>query len=316
MSGGTAAGPLAPLPDWSLPDRRGVAYSCEASTELELAVQVADTVGVARADDPSASGLRYYSVGVISDQQDLVEQAITHLAGRGLRLTYHPIDLDVCGQDPLDPAVLRAVRDRADELDTPWITVDLAMWVKGGEVLVNNLVPMPLIKEAVDWTVPRIQQIQEVVGRPVAVENPPYPFMIGDRDILPLMAEIVERAGCLATFDVGHLYGLRRQQHRPLVQDADDDFCWDRVVEVHIAGNFDRVLASGEVLFEDYHTFTVSPEVWQLAELLVPRAHAARAVMAECELMPPADLIQSVYDIGAALQRWFPSPAPAEPVGR
>lgn len=305
---------LESIPGFSLPDDRGVEFSCEASTEIDLAIDIAQSVGVRGGvvgTENAGANLRYYSVGIISDQTDLAAQAVERLASLGLRLTYHPIDLDVCGSDPLDRRVLRQIRDRAEEINAPWLTVDLAMWTKGGEVLINNLVPMPLIPDSIPWAVDRIKEIQDIVQRPLAVENAPYPFMVGELDVLPLMAEIVDRADCLATLDVGHLYGLRTQQQRPLVQTSDGDFCWDRVVEIHIAGNFDRVLTSGGVLFEDYHTFRASPEVWELAEQLVPRAKNVRALMAECELMPRDDLIASVLDIDAALDRWFPVEAPS-----
>ncbi|MFE2432252.1 DUF692 family multinuclear iron-containing protein [Streptomyces sp. NPDC059373] len=287
---------------------RGVAYSCEAAMELELAARVADDDEIslaAKVADDADSAVTYYSVGILADQEDLAARAVELLGSRGLRLTYHPIDMDLGGNDPLDDLTVKRMRQRAEELDAPWVTVDLAQWVKRGEPLINNLVPMPLIREAVDWVVPRIQRLQDEIGRPLAVENAPYPFMVGDCDILQLMTEIVDRAGCLATLDIGHLYGLRRQQHSELVKPSDADFCWDRVVEVHIAGNFDRTLPSGEFLFEDYHTYRVSPQVWELAEELVPRAAGVRALMAECEYMPHDDLVASINQISAAVHRWF-----------
>lgn len=61
----------------------------------------------------------------------------------------------------------------------------------------------------------RIKHAQDVIGRPLTIENAPYPFVVGDRDILTLMTRIAERADCLMTIDVGHLYGLRVQRGLP-----------------------------------------------------------------------------------------------------
>ncbi|WP_322749970.1 MULTISPECIES: DUF692 family multinuclear iron-containing protein [unclassified Frankia] len=294
---------------------RGVEFSCEASTELDLAAAAADDAAArlaASVADGSAAPVRYYSLGILSDQADLAQHAQEVLGGRGLALTLHPMDLDLAGTDPLDISVLRALRDRARELDAAWVTTDLAMWVRGGEALINNLVPMPLVPEAVDWCVPRICRAQDVIDRPIVIGNAPYPFIVGNTDVLPLMAEIVERTGCLATIDIGHLYGLRRQQGRPLEQPGDDSFCWDHVVEVHLAGLVERVLPGGERVFEDFHTVTISPGVWELAARLVPRARNLRALMAECELMPRADLVHTICRLASALPRWLPGEDPPQ----
>lgn len=280
-----------------LPSIRAAAYSCEASTDLELARDVAE----------GAKGRAgYYSVGIISDQQDLAAQARSLLDPFGIRCLFHPIDMDLSGTDPLDERLLRDLHARADELDAPWVTSDLAMWTRNGEILVNNLVPMPLIAESVDWCARRISAFQDAIGRPVAIENPPYPFIIGDEDVLVLMAGIVERTGCLACIDVGHLYGLRRQRGMEPVQPSDDDFCWEAVVEVHLAGSHEREI-SGVPLFEDYHPWPVSAPVLALADELVPRAINVRAVVAEAEFMPFDQLVTSIVQIDSALNRWFPN---------
>ncbi|WP_239333462.1 DUF692 family multinuclear iron-containing protein [Frankia sp. CiP3] len=294
---------------------RGVEFSCEASTELDLAAAVADDVAARLAAvvaAGSAAPVRYYSLGILSDQADLAQYAQELLGGRGLALTLHPMDLDLAGTEPLDTAVLRALRRRAHELDVAWVTTDLAMWVRGGEALINNLLPMPLVPEAVDWCVSRVRQAQDVIDRPIAIGNAPYPFVVGNADILELLADIVERSGALVTIDVGHLYGLRRQQGRPLEQPADDSFCWERVVEIRLAGLVERILPGGERVFEDFHTVPVSPGVWELAARLVPRARNLRALMAECELMPRAELVRTICQLASALPRWLPSWLPGE----
>ena len=279
-----------------LPARRAAAYSCEATTDLDLARAVAEATG-------GVAG--YYSVGIISDQQDLAASARALLDPLAVRCLFHPIDMDLAGTDPLDRRLLRRLRDRADELDAPWVTSDLAMWTWRGEVLVNNLVPMPLLAESVDWCASRVSAFQDAIGRPVAIENPPYPFIIGDDDILVLMSQIVDRTGCLACLDVGHLYGLRRQRGVDLLAPSDGDFCWEAVVEVHLAGSHERRV-DDVALFEDYHPWPVSEAVFALADQLIPKATNVRAVVAEAEFMPLEPLVASIRRIDGALNRWFP----------
>ncbi|MGP3683521.1 multinuclear nonheme iron-dependent oxidase [Streptomyces sp. IBSNAI002] len=282
------------------PGLRGICFSCDSMTGLDIAEETARRVGDAAA---------WYGVGILAHDEELALRCAEFARGHGLHPLFHPLDLDVCGTDPLDDRVLKAIGARADELGSPWLNVDLAMWVRQGETLLESLVPMPLVDEAVEWAADRIKHAQDVIGRPLTIENAPYPFVVGNQDVLLLMTRIAERADCLMTVDVGHLYGLRMQRGVPARLPSDDgDVAWERVVEAHMSGTFTRRFDEGVLVVDDKHDWPVADEVWALADDLLPRAANLRSVMAEAEGMNADDLTDSVLRFARSADRWWSTP--------
>ncbi|MEU0373096.1 DUF692 family multinuclear iron-containing protein [Streptomyces sp. NPDC006283] len=275
---------------------RGICFSCDPMTGMDVAEETARRVG----EDAT-----WFGVGILASDEELALRSADFCRRHGLRALFHPLDLDVCGTDPLDDGLLRAIGRRADELDSPWLNIDLAMWVRRGESLLESLVPMPLVDAAVDIAVDRIKHAQDVIGRPLTIENAPYPFVVGDQDILTLMTRIAEGADCLMTIDVGHLYGLRVQSGRDTVLPSDDDIAWERVVEAHMSGTFIRRFEGGVRLVDDKHDWPVSDEVWELADALLPRAPHLRSVMAEAEGMTADELTDSVRRFARRADHWW-----------
>ncbi|WP_221348427.1 multinuclear nonheme iron-dependent oxidase [Streptomyces beigongshangae] len=285
-----------PIPELGPPGVHGICFSCDSIKGMDTAEETAIRLG---------STATWYGVGILATDQELAEYWAEFCRRHGLHALFHPLDLDVCGTDPLDDRLLRSIGKRADELGSPWLNIDLAMWVREGETLLESLVPMALVDEAVDRAVDRIKHAQDVIGRPLTVENAPYPFVVGDRDILTLMTRIAERADCLMTIDVGHLYGLRTQCGLPPVLPSDDDIAWDRVVEAHMSGTFLRRFEGGVRVVDDKHDWPVGEEVWELADALLPRAPRLRSVMAEAEGMSADELTSSVRRFAARADHWW-----------
>jgi uncharacterized protein (UPF0276 family) len=276
---------------------RGASFSYDAAKGLAEAEAIADRVGAAAT---------WYSVGILSHQEDLAHLFAEFCRRRKLHALFHPLDLDICGTDPLEPEQLRALAARARELDAPWLNVDLAMWCRNGEALLEALLPMPLVDEAVEYTADRVKHAQDILQRPLTIENPPYLFKFGDGDMLQLMDRIAARADCLMTIDVGHLYGLRRLQGRPLIMPSDDDLDWNRVVEVHMSGTYDRLFPE-EIVVDDKHDWPVDSKVWDMAMELIPRAKNLRAVLAEGEGLSADELAASVLRFSNAFRGWWAS---------
>lgn len=278
------------------PMLRGACFSCDAAADVAIAEEIARKVG---------ASATWYSVGILSHNRDLAAVFGDFCRRFGLRALFHPIDLDISGTDPLDVDQLRDLAQRAREIGAPWLNADLAMWCRGGEALLESLLPMPLIPSAIPWTVDRIKRAQDILQKPIAIENAPYPFPMGDGDILQMMSRIAEEADCLMTVDIGHLYCLRAQQGGALLRPSDDDIAWDRVVESHMSGSYVRTYAGGEIVVDDKHDRRVAPQVLALAKQLLPRAKNLRAVMAEAEGLDVDKTAESVKLFSQGLGQWW-----------
>lgn len=287
-----ATGVAPPLPARP-PGRRPVlGLSTDSMTERDLAAEA-----VRRTRGP----VEAFSAAALCGQDELVTELGTFAKDNGLAVYLHALDLDLAGIDPVDPGMVRQIADYARELGSPWITTDFAMWVLGGEKLIENMVPVPLTPEAVDWVADRTKRIQDIAQLPVVGENPPYPVLTGDLDVLTLMAGVAEQADCGLCLDIGHLYILRQQRGEPVLRPEDDDFPWERVVEAHVSGITCRDFAAYQ-LVQDQHRWPVDEAVWRATRALLPRMTRLRALIGESEGMAADDLVTKLERMDDCLE--------------
>ncbi|MGW0390780.1 multinuclear nonheme iron-dependent oxidase [Streptomyces sp. NPDC003042] len=279
----------------TLPDRTGrpvLGLSTDSMTERDLAAEA-----VRRTRRPVTA----FSAAALCGQDELVEELKRFGTENELSIYFHALDLDLAGIDPVDPGMVRQIAEYARELGSPWITTDFAMWVLGGEKLIENMVPVPLTAEAVDWVADRTKLIQDIAQMPVVGENPPYPVLVGDLDILTLMGRIAERADCGLCMDIGHLYILRRQRGLSVDLPEDADFPWERVVEAHVSGITCREFGAYE-LVQDQHKWPVDEPVWRTAEILMPKMTRLQALIGESEGMRTGDLVAKLERMDDCLE--------------
>lgn len=237
-----------------------------------------------------------FSAAALAGQDDLVDDLCAFAATSNLDVFFHALDLDPCGTDRPDPGVLRTIADYARALGSPWITSDLAMWVRRGEKLIESLVPIPLLPSVVGYVADRIAYLQDVTQMLVVGENAPYEYAVGNLDVLDVMAAIGERADCGLCLDVGHLHMLRLQQGQPLRRTADADLPWHRFVEMHISGVAPRQCTGG-IVIADQHRWPISDELWATFDYLLPQLTHAVTCIAESEGMSTPDLVAKLVEM-------------------
>jgi uncharacterized protein len=266
--------------------RRGYApdsgLSTDSMVERDLAITALGSL-------PAQFRPTAFSAAALVGQDELVSDLRVFATENDLDVFFHALDLDPCGTDRPDPGVLRTIADYARELGSPWITTDLAMWVRQGEKLVESLVPIPLLASVVGYVADRIKLIQDVTQMLVVGENPPYEYAVGNEDILDVMAAIAERADCALCLDVGHLHMLRLQRGAEIRRKADADLPWHRFVEMHISGVAPRDCIGG-IVIADQHRWPISDKLWETFDYLLPQLTHCVTCIAESEGMAPADL--------------------------
>ncbi|GAA2434410.1 DUF692 family multinuclear iron-containing protein [Streptomyces mauvecolor] len=271
-----------------------VAFSWDMTTEHDrLAPFAAQLTGTDRA----------FMVGPYARDMTTIDEALRFCDQYDLVPLLHTLDLDLCGLDPIDETLVRQLGVAARRLGVEWVTTDLAMWTKDGEALVEALVPMPWIADAVDYVVPRVERMQELLGVRVAVENSSYAYVIGDANPFTLQSEIVVRADAAMVYDVGHhliastVSGISTDDLMPA------DYAWDRVVESHLSGVTVLAAEDGPTA-DDQHAAPISEELWQLARRHMPEARGLRAMVAESEGIRGEDLVTKVGRLAAEVEIW------------
>jgi uncharacterized protein (UPF0276 family) len=143
-------------------------------------------------------------------------------------------------------------------------------------VVINDLLPLPYTREALDHVSTRVEQVQDALGRKLLVEN--ISTYLGFAEAtLPeweFVAEVARRSGCALLLDVNNIF-VNAVNHG---FDADRYLAaipGDAVAEIHLAG-FD---ASGPCLI-DTHGAPVAPAVWGLFTRAIARfGHGRRSSM-------------------------------------
>ena len=92
----------------------------------------------------------------------------------GVRASYpiamHGVSLSIGSTDPLNRDYLRQLRDLARRFEPAWISDHLCWTGVGGRNL-HDLIPLPYTDEALRHVVARIREVQDILERPLLIEN-------------------------------------------------------------------------------------------------------------------------------------------------
>ncbi len=122
-------------------------------------------------------------------------------SGRAVHL--HGVSLNLGGTTPLNQAFLRAVRALMDELGTPYYSDHLA--ASGDAHQLYDLFPVPFTEAEACRVSDRIQCVQDVLGRRIAVENTTWYTNIGTMPEFAFLAQVVARADCSLLLDLNNI---------------------------------------------------------------------------------------------------------------
>ncbi|MBS0547109.1 MAG: DUF692 domain-containing protein [Proteobacteria bacterium] len=198
----------------------------------------------------------------------------------------HAVGLSLGSAEGLDAAHLARVAALVKRLEPALVSEHLAWSTFGGRYY-NDLLPLPFTEEALDVVVANVQRLQEMLGRPVAVENPSGYLAIAQSTLTEpeFLAELVRRSGCRLLLDANNLHVTAHNLGLD-VGDWLDKLPADAVAEFHLAGHAEND-ADGETVLIDDHGSAVRAEVWALFDRCV-RRFGPRPTLVEWDTDIPA----------------------------
>ncbi len=119
----------------------------------------------------------------------------------------HGVSLSIGTTDPLDRGFLRKIRALADRVDPLWVSDHLCWSSVGGQHL-HDLLPLPYTEECLRHVVRRVGQVQDALGRRIALENPSS-YLVFAHSTIPeqeFLARVAEEADCALLLDVNNVY--------------------------------------------------------------------------------------------------------------
>ncbi|HEY0505875.1 MAG TPA: DUF692 domain-containing protein [Lysobacter sp.] len=186
-------------------------------------------------------------------------EALERLSAR-FPISAHGLSLSLGGTAPLDMELLRRTREFNDRHSVVLYSEHLSYTTDDGQLY--DLMPIPFTDEAVRHVAARIRQVQDVLGRRIAVENVSYyaaPFQaLAEIDFVNA---VLAEADTDLLLDVNNLY-VNSINHGYDAQSFLARLPAHRIASYHIAGHFDEA----PDLKVDTHGAPVKDDVWSLLD--------------------------------------------------
>lgn len=199
----------------------------------------------------------------------------------------HGVSLSIGSTDPLNQAYLHKLKKLADFLRVPWLS-DHLCWTGIEHKNSHDLLPVPYTEEALTHMARRIRQVQEILERPLILENPSTYLEFSD-STLPeweFVARLLEDADCGLLLDVNNVY-VSAYNHRYDPHTYINALPKDRVVQIHLAGHRNK-----KTHIVDTHDDHVIDDVWELyAHTLATLGRPVSTMIEWDENIPPFEVL-------------------------
>lgn len=188
---------------------------------------------------------------------------LRHLAAR-FPISVHGVGLSIGGEGPLDVDHLARLKRLIDWLNPASFSEHLA-WSSHETHFLNDLLPLPYTEATLARVCDHIDQVQDVLGRRMLLENPStyVAFAETAMDEVSFLTEIGRRTGCGMLLDVNNVYVSATNQNYDALGYI-KSFPLDLVGEIHLGGHDADCDDHGAPLLIDSHGAAVVDPVWAL----------------------------------------------------
>jgi uncharacterized protein (UPF0276 family) len=202
----------------------------------------------------------------------------------------HGVSMSIGRSTGLDDAYLAQLKQLADRVKPLWVS-DHLCWTGLVGFNSHDLLPLPLTDAALDTVCDNICHAQDVLERPLLIENPSSYVTFADDcwTEWDFIAEITARTGCGLLLDVNNIF-VSGSNHGFDPLDYLAGIPIDRVRQMHLAGH-----SVGEHLLIDTHDSPVCDPVWLLYAAACRRFGAVATMIERDDNIPPlAELLDEL----------------------
>ena len=206
--------------------------------------------------------------------------------------TTHGLSLSIGSYDPLDVNFVKSVKRFLDDHGINMYSEHLSYCSGDGHMY--DLMPIPFSEEAVRHVSDRIKMVQDIIERPLVLENVSYYITpLNELSELEFTLAVTKESGCKLLLDVNNVY-VNSINHGYNAEHFIKAMPSDAIVYGHIAGHYDEA----DDLKVDTHGADVIEPVWNLLELAY-QEHGVFPTLLERDFNIPAIdvLLQEVMKI-------------------
>lgn len=219
-------------------------------------------------------------------------------------LSLHGVGLSIGGDAPLDKAHLQRLRHLVERYQPESFSEHLA-WSTHDSAYLNDLLPLPYTPATLANVVAHVDEVQQVLGRRMLLENPSTYVLFAESviDEIDFLATVAARTGCGLLLDVNNVM-VSSVNHGLDPNAYVDRFPLELVGEIHLAGYDETADEAGARLLIDAHGSRVSADVFALFEHTLATA-GTRPVLVEWDNNVPdfATLADEASRVDAAIAR-------------
>lgn len=219
----------------------------------------------------------------------LLGKKFAHFAER-YPMICHGLSLSIGSPAPLDEHFLIRLKKFLDKHNIRCYSEHLSYCSDDGHLY--DLMPIPFTEEAVSYVAKRIQRVQEILERPLVIENVSYYAAPGqEMSEIDFLKGVLEQANCDLLLDVNNIY-VNSINHRYDPEDYIKAIPSERIAYLHIAGHYDEA----EDLKVDTHGADIIDPVWKLLALTYQQHGVIPTLLERDFNIPSLDTLISEVD--------------------
>ena len=211
----------------------------------------------------------------------------------------HGLSLSLGGPAPLDEPFLQRLKGFLDDHNVVVYSEHLSYCSDDGHLY--DLMPIPFTEEAVNYVADRIRRVQDILERPLAIENVSYYAAPGQEMAeIEFINAVLEAADCELLLDINNIH-VNSTNHRYNAIEYLRGLPADRIAYGHIAGHYNEA----EDLIVDTHGADVIDDVWQLLDAAYEHFGTFPTLLERDFNIPPLEeLLQEVEQIHQYQDKW------------
>ena len=174
-------------------------------------------------------------------------------------IVMHGVSMSIGSTDPLNIEYLKKLKKLAGAVNARWVS-DHLCWTGVAGLNSHDLLPIPLNEETLRHVVERIRIVQDVLERPLVLENPSSYVTFADSTMTEweFLTRMSEEADCGLLLDVNNVY-VSSRNHDFDPREYIENVPHERIVQCHLAGHTNL----GTHIIDTHDDHVINP-VWEL----------------------------------------------------
>jgi uncharacterized protein (UPF0276 family) len=203
-------------------------------------------------------------------------------------VVFHSVSMSLGSTDSLNLKYFSRLKQLAKIINPVWIS-DHVCWTGVHGKNTHDLLPLPYNAETVKHVALRIKQVQEILERPLLIENVSSYISYKNSDMTEsyFLKCLIEEANCGLLLDVNNIF-VSSFNHNFDPYNYLKDIPWDHVVQIHLAGP-----RESQGLLIDTHDQPVRAEVWSLYREVIKNTSQVSTMIEWDDNIPSIDVVEN-----------------------